>query len=144
MRGAVINDVSDADIVAGVPAKSIKNKVSSEQLISNGWTAPIKGKTILKCEIFDYHEIVWAYILSYHYFHHCNINAKVNVVLKVSMTVFLAIICCKLQPNSVSSSSPSEPASSSSTISDSSLLSLKSFDSVSSLLLLPLLFTNTS
>jgi UDP-3-O-[3-hydroxymyristoyl] glucosamine N-acyltransferase len=29
---SVINDVSDEDIVAGVPAKSIKNKVSSEQL----------------------------------------------------------------------------------------------------------------
>ena len=29
---AVINDVSDEDIVAAVPAKSIKDKVSSEQL----------------------------------------------------------------------------------------------------------------
>ena len=29
---AVINDVSDEDIVAGVPAKSIKDKVSSDQL----------------------------------------------------------------------------------------------------------------
>jgi UDP-3-O-[3-hydroxymyristoyl] glucosamine N-acyltransferase len=30
---AVINDVSDEDIVAGVPAQSMKNKVSSEQLL---------------------------------------------------------------------------------------------------------------
>ena len=29
---AMINDVSDGDIVAAVPAKSIKDKVSSEQL----------------------------------------------------------------------------------------------------------------
>jgi UDP-3-O-[3-hydroxymyristoyl] glucosamine N-acyltransferase len=41
---AVINDVSDEDIVAGVPAKSIKDKVSSDQLFLMAGQRQQKGK----------------------------------------------------------------------------------------------------
>jgi serine acetyltransferase len=40
----VINDVSDEDIVAGTPAKSIKDKVSSDQLFLMAGQRQQKGK----------------------------------------------------------------------------------------------------
>lgn len=40
----MINDVSDEDIVAGVPAKSIKDKVSSDQLFLMAGQRQQKGQ----------------------------------------------------------------------------------------------------
>jgi hypothetical protein len=40
----VINDISDEDIVAGVPAKSVKDKVSSDQLFLMAGQRQQKGR----------------------------------------------------------------------------------------------------